>query len=180
MAVADHSIASNLPILYRVDQPNSNVVVFRGANVALAKANGLIHGGGYSGGTGRYGGTTGRYDGSHGKGHANEYTDRPESTYAPSTTPIYTTTTTTTTTVPTTTTTPYTTTTTTTAAPTYVYSTYKPPPATYNPIYTPPPYTQKHEPRYNAAAAYDYAPVGHLFNMAPLNASFLKVDSFLG
>jgi len=42
LALADSSISSNLPILYRVDQPNSNVVVFRGANVALAKAHGLI------------------------------------------------------------------------------------------------------------------------------------------
>jgi len=33
---------STLPVLYRVDQPTSNVVVFRGANVALARAAGLV------------------------------------------------------------------------------------------------------------------------------------------
>jgi len=33
---------STLPVLYRVDQPTSNVVVFRGADVALARAAGLI------------------------------------------------------------------------------------------------------------------------------------------
>ena len=43
MAAADNSLAyPKLPILYRVDQPSSNVVVFRGANVALAKAHGII------------------------------------------------------------------------------------------------------------------------------------------
>merc|ERR1712018_146482 len=34
-----------LPVLYRVDQPNSNVVVFRGADVARARAAGLLPGG---------------------------------------------------------------------------------------------------------------------------------------
>jgi len=34
-----------LPVLYRVDQPNSNVVVFRGADVAKARAAGLLPGG---------------------------------------------------------------------------------------------------------------------------------------
>merc|ERR1711936_1236962 len=34
-----------LPVLYRVDQPNSNVVVFRGAQVAQAQAAGLLPGG---------------------------------------------------------------------------------------------------------------------------------------
>ena len=32
----------NLPVLYRVDQPTSNVVVFRGAQVALARQSGLL------------------------------------------------------------------------------------------------------------------------------------------
>merc|ERR1711863_205418 len=36
---------SSLPVLYRVDQPNSNVVVFRGADVAKARAAGLLPGG---------------------------------------------------------------------------------------------------------------------------------------
>ena len=39
---------SSLPVLYRVDQPTSNVVVFRGANVAIARAAGLL-GGAYAG-----------------------------------------------------------------------------------------------------------------------------------
>jgi hypothetical protein len=38
---ADGSGAA-LPVLYRVDQPTSNVVVFRGDSVALARAAGLI------------------------------------------------------------------------------------------------------------------------------------------
>ena len=42
MAQADKS---SLPVLYRVDQPNSNVVVFRGADVAKARAAGLLPGG---------------------------------------------------------------------------------------------------------------------------------------
>ena len=32
----------NLPVLYRVDQPTSNVVVFRGAQVALARQSGIL------------------------------------------------------------------------------------------------------------------------------------------
>merc|ERR1711981_101787 len=42
LALADNA---KLPVLYRVDQPNSNVVVFRGADVARARAAGLLPGG---------------------------------------------------------------------------------------------------------------------------------------
>jgi len=42
LAAADKS--SSLPVLYRVDQDHSNVVVFRGADVAKAAAAGLIKG----------------------------------------------------------------------------------------------------------------------------------------
>ena len=43
MVASEHSvISSNLPMLYRVDQPTSNVVVFRGHQVKLAQATGLF------------------------------------------------------------------------------------------------------------------------------------------
>lgn len=42
LALADNA---KLPVLYQTSLPNSNVVVFRGANVALARAAGLLPGG---------------------------------------------------------------------------------------------------------------------------------------
>ena len=164
LALADQSISSNLPILYRVDQPNSNVVVFRGANVALAKAHGLIPSHGKNDGSDANGkdnaGKGDDGDGHDSNGNGNGYGSgyngyngnrygynggyKPEP-------PKYTTTTTTTTT-PYTTTTQYTTTTTTYKPPTIVY---KPAP-TYKPTYSQPkPYT----PKYNV---HEYAPVRNL------------------
>jgi hypothetical protein len=79
LSCADN-LPSNLPILYRVDQPNSNVVVFRGANV-----------GGFGGNSGHGG------NGNHGNGNGNgnRYNQPPTTTYRPpTTTTAYTTTTT--------------------------------------------------------------------------------------
>jgi len=43
VTASDHSvISSNLPMLYRVDQPTSNVVVFRGYDYKLAQQTGLL------------------------------------------------------------------------------------------------------------------------------------------
>merc|ERR1712168_274201 len=128
MVVGDKS---TLPVLYRVDQDHSNVVVFRGADVAKAAAAGLI------------------------KGYKPAPTTAapptpapyvpPTTTYAPYVPP---TTTTTTTTPP-----PTTTTTTTTPKPTPVY---KPAPVVYKPapvVYKPDPVIHKPtyaEPQYPA------------------------------
>ena len=43
VTASDHSvISSNLPMLYRVDQPTSNVVVFRGYDYKIAQQTGLL------------------------------------------------------------------------------------------------------------------------------------------
>lgn len=169
LAFADNSISSNLPILYRVDQPSSNVVVFRGANVKLAQQSGYfgsLFSKGNSGDQGDQGDSDGKGDnsGDH-NGNGNDY-ERPTTKYNPP--PPPTTTTPYTTTTAYTTTTPYTTTTT--YKPPVVYTT-KPPVVYTNPpvVYTNPPkvYTNTYKPhnsypqathptKYNA---YNYAPV---------------------
>jgi len=172
LALADSSISSNLPILYRVDQPNSNVVVFRGANVALAKAHGLIPS--YSktddsdgddkdnageGDDDGHGSSGNGYGNGYGSGYGNGYGNNGyngnrygnNGGYKPEPPKYTTTTTTTTTTTPYTTTTQYTTTTT--YKPPKIV--YKPAPPTYKPRPTypqPKPYT----PKYNV---HEYAPI---------------------
>jgi len=172
LALADSSISSNLPILYRVDQPNSNVVVFRGANVALAKAHGLIPS--YSktddsdgddkdnageGDDDGHGSSGNGYGNGYGSGYGNGYGNNGyngnrysnNGGYKPEPPKYTTTTTTTTTTTPYTTTTQYTTTT-----------TYKPPKIVYKPAqptYKPrPTYPQPkpYTPKYNV---HEYAPI---------------------
>merc|ERR1712168_1750799 len=138
MVVGDKS---TLPVLYRVDQDHSNVVVFRGADVANAAAAGLI------------------------KGYKPAPTTAapptpapyvpPTTTYAPYVPPTTTTTTTTTTPPP-----PPPPTTTTTPKPTPVYKpapvVYKPAPVAYKPapvVYKPAPVVHKPtyaEPQYPA------------------------------
>merc|ERR1711902_231765 len=80
----------SLPVLYRVDQPTSNVVVYRGAEVALARQKGLIPnynpGGRYNQGNGNNQG--GRYN--QGSGYTTTvaplYKPTPAPTYKPATT----------------------------------------------------------------------------------------------
>ena len=154
--LADSGPRSKLPVLYRVDQPTSNVVVFRGADVARAKAAGLLpahRSNGDGNGDGKGSG--------YGNGYGNRYSQPEPTTYAPPpTTTEYTTTTTTTTQATTTTTEAY-------KAPETeapkVY--YKPGPASYRPVktvyYKPAPAypsPSQYKPVYNPAPKYSPKP----------------------
>jgi len=154
MVVGDKS---TLPVLYRVDQDHSNVVVFRGADVAKAAAAGLI------------------------KGYKPAPTTAapptpapyvpPTTTYAPYVPPTTTTTTTTTTPPPP----PPTTTTTTTPKPTPVYKpapvVYKPAPVVYKPapvIYKPAPVVYKPAPVVYKPTPVAYKPAPAVYKPAPV------------
>merc|ERR1711902_223483 len=92
----------SLPVLYRADQPTSNVVVYRGAEVALARQKGLIPnynpGGRYNQGR-RYNQGNGNNGYNQGSGYTTTVaplykptpapTYKPATTYAPKPTPTY-------------------------------------------------------------------------------------------
>jgi len=196
MAAADNSLAyPKLPILYRVDQPSSNVVVFRGANVALAKAHGIIpsgkgghnlgisHGGhgirdghgiqsqghvhGFSHGSHVHGNGYGH--GLNNPGYPGRYSGYPRA-------PIYASTTyePTTTPAPTTTPTPYTTTTTPAPTTTTPYTTTTVKPTTYAPPAPPSPpiYTTSFKAQPTNKQSYSSAPKYNAYDYAPIDANY--------